>query len=110
MGVRHPGAADVRGGAPADTAALPGNSALVQAADAYRAALRAAARHAVAAGAARRIDAEVTATQRRVRAVEDRWIPRLTEALRDVEAGIEELELAEGGRLRWAHGGSRSNR
>jgi vacuolar-type H+-ATPase subunit D/Vma8 len=110
MGVRHPGAAEVHGGMPADTAALPTNSALVQATDAYRAALRAAARHAVVADAARRLDAEVTATERRLRAVEDRWIPRLTEALREVEIGLEELELAEGSRLRWARGGSRSTR
>ncbi|MGZ4505971.1 MAG: V-type ATP synthase subunit D [Blastococcus sp.] len=102
MGVRHPREAVVRSAAPAPTAATPGNTALVVAADAYRAALAAGATHAVVAEAVRRIDAEVLATRRRLRAVQDRWIPRLAEALHDVEAGLEELELAEGGRLRWA--------
>jgi V/A-type H+-transporting ATPase subunit D len=104
MGVHHPVAATVHGGRPAPTAALPGNSALVQAATAHRAALAAAARYAAAAEAQRRIDAEVTATRRRLRAVEGRWIPRLTGALHEVEAGLAETELAEGNRLRWAHG------
>jgi V/A-type H+-transporting ATPase subunit D len=102
MGVRHPREATVRSAVPSATAADPGNTALVVAAGAYRAALEAAARHAVVDQATRRIDAEVLATRRRLRAVQDRWIPRLTEALREVDAGLEELELAEGGRLRWA--------
>ncbi len=101
MGVRHPGTAVVRGGRPDPFAAAPTNSALVHAVEAFRAALGAAADHAVAVEAVRRIDAEVLATRRRLRAVQDRWIPRLTGALHDVEAGLEELELAEGSRLRW---------
>lgn len=104
MGVRHPRDAAVRAAAPEPTAASPGNTALVVAADAYRTALEAAARHAVVDAAVRRIDAEVLATRRRLRAVQNRWIPRLTDALREVDAGLEELELAEGGRLRWAAG------
>lgn len=107
MGVRHPVAATVHGGRTAPTAALPGNAALVQAATAHRAALAAAARYAAAAEARRRIDAEVTATRRRLRAVEDRWIPRLTGLLHQVEESLAEAELAEGNRLRWAHGVSR---
>lgn len=102
MGVRHPREAVVRSALPAPTAATPGNTALVVAAEAYRRALEAAGRQAVVDAAVRRIDAEVLATRRRLRAVQDRWIPRLVEALREVDAGLEELELAEGGRLRWA--------
>lgn len=102
MGVRHPGSAVVRGGRPDPAAASPSNTALVHAVEAFRAALDAGAQHAVATEAVRRIDAEVLATRRRLRAVQDRWIPRLAEALHDVEAGLEELELAEGSRLRWA--------
>lgn len=102
MGVRHPREAAVRSAFPAATAATPGNAALVVAAGAYRTALEAAARHAVVDAAVRRIDAEVLATRRRLRAVQNRWIPRLVAALREVDAGLEELELAEGGRLRWA--------
>lgn len=102
MGVHHPREATVRGGAADATAATPGNTALVLAAGAAGTALQAAARHAVVDAAVRRIDAEVLATRRRLRAVQDRWIPRLTEALHQVDGDLEELELAEGGRLRWA--------
>jgi hypothetical protein len=44
----------------------------------------------------------VAATGHRLRAVEDRWIPRLPEALRRTELDLEELEHAEGVCLRWA--------
>lgn len=108
MGVEHPVTATVRGGEPAGTAALPGSAALVQAAAAYRAAVVAGAEHAAAAEAVRRIDAEVTATRRRRRAIEDRWIPRLTGTLQQVEAALAETELAEGNRLRWAGGEARA--
>ncbi|MET0764211.1 MAG: V-type ATP synthase subunit D [Blastococcus sp.] len=101
MGVQHPREAVVRGGLPAETAALPGNSALVQAAASHRTALRAAARHAAVTVAVLRIDAEVAATRRRMRAIEDRWIPRLADALQAVELGLEELEIAGGSRVRW---------
>lgn len=104
MGVRHPREAVVRAGQPSITAAVPGTAALPVAADRYRTALEAAGRHAVAAEAVRRLDTEVAATRRRLRAVEDRWVPRLTAALHEVEVGLEELELSEGGRLRWAAG------
>lgn len=108
MGVHHPREAAVHCAVPAATAATPSNTALVVAADAYRTALGAAARHAVVDAAVRRIDAEVLATRRRLRAVQERWIPRLVEALREVDAGLAELELAEGGRLRWAAGRGRT--
>ena len=108
MGVEHPVTATVRGGEPAATAVPPGNAALVQAAAASRAALASAAEHAAVTEAVRRLDAEVTATRRRLRAVEDRWIPRLTEALHELEAVLAETELAEGDRLRRAHGGFRT--
>jgi V/A-type H+-transporting ATPase subunit D len=110
MGVRHPREASVRPAFPAATDADPGTTALVLAAAAYRPALEAAARHAVVDEACRRIDAEVLATRRRLRAVQDRWIPRLTEALHEVDASLEEQELAEGGRLRWAARRGRGDR
>jgi V/A-type H+-transporting ATPase subunit D len=106
MGVRHPGATVLAGGLPDPEAAGPGNTALVLAADAFRAATQAAAAHAVVDAAVRRIDAEVAATRRRLRAVRDRWIPRLTGELQAVELGLAELEQAEGSRLRWAVGRS----
>ncbi|MFD0746175.1 V-type ATP synthase subunit D [Phytohabitans flavus] len=59
--------------------------------------------HAAAAAAYRAISAEVTATQRRRRALTQRWIPRLDEALRDQTQRLEEAERAEAIRIRWAH-------
>jgi V/A-type H+-transporting ATPase subunit D len=104
MGVRHPSEAAVRCGRPAPDAATVGTAALVEAAAAYRDALGAAVRHAVAEETARRLDTEVEATGRRLRAIEDRWIPRLRTALHRAELDLEELDHAEGIRLRWAAG------
>jgi V/A-type H+/Na+-transporting ATPase subunit D len=104
MGVQHPQEPAVRCGRPVSDAAPAGTAALVEAATAYRDALGAAARHAVAEETARRMDAEVAATGHRLRAVEDRWIPRLRDALFRTELDLEELEHAEGVRLRWAAG------
>jgi V/A-type H+/Na+-transporting ATPase subunit D len=102
MGVRHPGGVTVTAGRTAPGAATPSSSALVQALSAYRDALGAAAEHAVVHTAARRIDAEVANTRRRLHAIRDRHLPRLREALSAVELELEELEHAEGVRLRWA--------
>jgi V/A-type H+-transporting ATPase subunit D len=104
MGVRHPLGATVRCGRPGTDAATAGTAAVVEAAAAHRAALEAAAHHAVAEEAARRLDAEVAATGHRLRAVEDRWIPRLRAALHRAELDLEELDHTEGIRLRWAAG------
>ena len=104
MGVRYPQQAVAHSGRPAPDAAPTGTTALVEAAATYRDALRAAADHAVAEETVRRLDAEVAATGRRLRAVEDRWIPRLRAALHRTELELEELDHAEGLRLRWAAG------
>jgi V/A-type H+-transporting ATPase subunit D len=74
---------------------------------AHRAALDAAARHAAAAAAVRTVDDEVRATRFRLRAVQDRWIPRLEQALAEVTFTIEELERADAARLRLAAGRAR---
>jgi len=102
MGVRYPAeaACDVPEVSDADRG--PGTTALVEAAAAYRAAVQAAAAHAVAAAACRTVDAEVTATRRRLRAIADRWVPRLETALRELSGRLEETERAESVRLRWA--------
>lgn len=73
---------------------------------AHRAALQAAARHAAATAAMRLVDEEVRATRYRLRAVQDRWIPRLDQALADLSFTIEELERADAARLRLAQRGS----
>ena len=83
MGVRHPRDGRRPGGLPGPRGRRAGQhraGAWRPTRTARRSA--AAAAHAVAAdGAVRRLDAEVAATRRRLRAVQDRWIPRLTAAL-----------------------------
>jgi V/A-type H+/Na+-transporting ATPase subunit D len=98
MGVRHPGSATCVSPVPAtwDGPALRGTR------QAHGAALAAAVRHAAAAEALRVIEAEALATRYRLRAIKDRWIPRLEQALADVTLAIEEQELADAARLRRA--------
>lgn len=88
--------------APDPDLATASSSAVIEATTAYRRALDAAVRHAVAERAAQAIDAEVAATRQRLRGVQDRWIPRLDEALTELEVTLDEAERAEGVRLRWA--------
>jgi V/A-type H+-transporting ATPase subunit D len=85
----------VRADPGAATAALP------MARAAYRRALEAAVAHAAADGAARVVSAEVRTTRLRLRAIQDRWVPRLEQALAGVEASLLEAEGAENVRLRW---------
>jgi V/A-type H+-transporting ATPase subunit D len=67
---------------------------------AHRTALAAAVRYAAAAEAVRLIEAETLATRYRVRAIKDRWMPRLEQALAEVTLAIEEQEIADAARLR----------
>ena len=98
MGARHPDGTDC---------AVPGPAtwdgpALAAARQAHADALAAAVRHAAASAAVSVIEAETAATRYRLRAVRDRWIPRLQEALTQVEFVLEEQERADGARLRQA--------
>jgi V/A-type H+-transporting ATPase subunit D len=100
MGIRYPADA---------TCVIPPSAAwdgpaLAGARQAHRAALAAAVRHAAAAEAARVIEAETLATRHRLRAIKDRWIPRLEQALAGVTFAIEEQERADAARLRLAAG------
>jgi V/A-type H+/Na+-transporting ATPase subunit D len=58
--------------------------------------------HAAATEALRVLEAEALATRYRPRAIEDRWIPRLEQALAEVTLALEEQELADAARLRRA--------
>ena len=78
--------------------------AVAQARSAHRAALEAAVAHAAAAAALRLIDAETAVTRYRLRAVRDRWIPRLEQARAEVIFAIDELERADNARLSRAAG------
>lgn len=77
------------------TPAIAGTPALAAAAAAYRHALQAAVEHAAATTAAARVSTELALTQRRLRAVRDRWIPELHTTLRELELRLEEHEREE---------------
>ncbi len=100
MGVRHPASTTCVIPVPAtwDGPTLTGTR------QAHGVALAAAAEHAAAAEALRVIEAEALATRYRLRAIRDRWIPRLEQALAEVTLAIEEQELADAARLRLASG------
>lgn len=105
MGLSFPADADVHVPAGPPGAPWPGDAALDGAAEQCRLALAAAARHAVTEAALRRLDAEIASVRRRVRALEDRYIPRLERRQALIAAALEEAERADAVRLRWAvHG------
>jgi V/A-type H+-transporting ATPase subunit D len=104
MGVRHPAGATCVLPPQAD---LPlGGAALVQAREAHLRAVDAAVRHAADVAAVQLLRAEEAATRRRLRAVQERWVPLLESTLRAAELGLEEQEHEDGVRLRWARSAS----
>jgi len=98
MGVRYPAGAAYA----VQPAATWDSPVLAATRQAHREALAAAVRHAAAAEALRVIQAEALTTRYRLRAVRDRWIPRLEQALADVTLAIEEQEQSDAARLRLA--------
>jgi len=114
MGVRYPAEASCT--LPVERADAPpaGSGALVEARERYRRALEAAVQHAAAQAAVRVLEAEEHATRRRLRAIEERWVPRLREALAATQLRLDEEEHADGIRLRWAaeraHGAEQGHR
>lgn len=85
-----------------------GSSALAMAGRAHRSALEAAVAHAVATRAVHVVRADLDATRTRQRAVERRLVPRLEAELDAIERALEELEMQEQVRLRWAVGAAPS--
>ncbi|MDH4177074.1 MAG: V-type ATPase, D subunit [Thermoleophilia bacterium] len=79
-----------------------GAPAVALSAVAHRAALDAAAEYAVARAAHEAIERELAATARRLRAIERRWIPDHEAALRRLELALEEHELEDAVRSRFA--------
>ncbi len=102
IGVRHPSTGTCT--PPPGPAPWSGQPA-GQARQAHAAALDAAVRHAVAAEALRVVEAEVTATRYRLRAIRDRLIPALELARAEAALAIDELERADAARLRRAGAG-----
>lgn len=98
MGIRYPAQAECAIPVPATW----DGPVLAQTRQAHRAALDAAVQHAAAAAALRILEDETAVTRYRLRAVKDRWIPRLEQTLAEVTFEIEELERADAARLRRA--------
>ena len=101
IGIEHPVSGVVRLKKQQDLP-VAGSAAVTEAAEAACAAVEAALSAAVATAALRTVQAEMATTRRTLRAVEQRWIPRLSTALAEVRLELEELEHAEGVRHRWA--------
>lgn len=102
MGVRHPSEATCSVPDRTPTSAPPANTALIHVETAFREALRAAAEYAVAREARRTVEAELTRTRRRARALRRHWTPRLESALARVELALEQAEHEDAVRRRWA--------
>jgi V/A-type H+-transporting ATPase subunit D len=102
MGVLHPSdaACDFPPLEPAAVASA--SAAFGPAAAAHRRALERAVEAAVVDAALHRIEAELHATQRRLRALERHRIPRLSGALHDLQLQLDELERQERVVTRWA--------
>ncbi len=104
LGTVFPSGAEVRCVAAPDLVALGGGSSVALAAVACAEALVAAARHAAAQIAYDAITRELVATTRRQRAIERRWILEHEAALRRIELALDERELEDIARVRWAVG------
>jgi V/A-type H+/Na+-transporting ATPase subunit D len=102
MGARFPSGARVELPPTRPGGALPATSAVLCATTAYGRALSAAVDAAVALGAARALEEEVAATRFRLRAVQDRWVPRLEQAAAALDLALAEAEGADAVRLRLA--------
>ena len=99
MGVTYPADIELIRGDP-EPDRLLGNAAVDPARSAVWRMVEAAARLAVAEESLRRMDTEIGLTRRRLRALDQRWLPRLADALRDLELNLEQVEQEEGIRLR----------
>lgn len=102
MGVRYPAAGSCRLPPRSSAHATPDNTALVHAVAGAERAVRAGVDHAVAVTALGAMREEISSTRRQLRAVRDRWIPRLEAAHRSVTVALDDQENDEGIRLRWA--------
>ncbi|MGD3110672.1 V-type ATP synthase subunit D [Streptomyces sp. YGL11-2] len=102
LGVRHPARTAVSPGTAAASNAAPGNTALVHARTAYRAAVATAARYGAAATASRLVEVRMRTTLVRVRALRRHRIPRLQQDLTAVELALEQSEHEDAVRRRWA--------
>ena len=110
MGVRYPSSATW--GAPERPVGgfPPDNSALLHARPAAERAARAGVDHAVAVAAHDAVRAEIATTRRQLRALRERWIPRLQSAHAGLVVALDDQEHDEHVRLRWAADPTNSRR
>jgi V/A-type H+-transporting ATPase subunit D len=109
MGVRYPAAATCTLPRPL-AVPLADNAALPLARPAAEQAARAAVDHAVASRALTAIRSEIASTRRQLRALEQRWLPRLDAAHAGLLIQLDEQEHEEHIRMRWAADPARSGR
>lgn len=102
MGVRYPSRAECRTPARPISAPPPDSTALLHATEAARRAVQAGVDHAVAVAALSAVQTEIGATSRQLRAVRERWLPRLASARAALTTTLDDQEHDEGTRLRWA--------
>jgi V/A-type H+/Na+-transporting ATPase subunit D len=102
MGVWHPDEATCIPALPDSRELAAGSAALAPAAASYGEALKAAADHAAADEAYRRVDTELRATERRLRGIERHRVPMLEGALEQLQLRLEELEREQHVVTRWA--------
>lgn len=102
MGVRYPAAVAVRLPDEAVEDRGPAPAALHLASGAYRAAVTAGAEHAAADRALFIVRRELARTRRQLRGVQDRWVPRLEDALAQRRIAVDDLEHDDAVRRRWA--------
>lgn len=107
MGTGYPEDASCR--LPAAPPSLACSAALVRAREAYRIAIEAGVRHAAAHEAERILAREIAATRQRIRALKDRWIPRLTAAMAEIDLALDEMERSDAARLLRVTGPTASN-
>lgn len=107
MGVRYPSSATRAIPEPMPCEVTADNTALHLAAPAARRAVRAGLDHAVATAAHDAIVAEIGSTRRQLRALRDRWIPRLESAHTSLIVALDDQEHDEHVRLQWAADPSR---
>ena len=101
MGARIPAVETVALPDPPAFSALGGSSATVMAALACGEAVRAAARYAVAERADLELSAELGRAGRRLRALQNRWIPQHEDALTRLDLALDENQREQATRVRW---------
>lgn len=110
MGVRYPAAAICSIPRRRPSSFTPDNTALRHAVPAAERAAIAGVDHAVATAALVAVEAEIVSTRRQLRALRERWIPRLESALSRLVVTLDDQEHDEHVRLRWAASPSRTGR